>query len=76
MYRNKLNHLIKSSKTNYFIEYFNKNQSNIKNIWSGIRKLITNKSKGSCIPSKLVVDGNDITDSKDIADALIISLLM
>lgn len=69
MYRNKLNQLIKSSKNKYFIEYFNNNKTNIKYIWSGIRKLITNKSKGCSVPSKLIIDGNDITDSKDIANA-------
>jgi len=69
IYRNRINHLIKTSKNNYFIKYFNENQSNIKNIWCGIRQLISKKSKGSCVPSKLVVDGNDITNSRDIADA-------
>ena len=69
MYRNKLNHLVKFSKNNYFIDYFNKNKRNINNIWSGIRKLISNKSKGCCVPSKLVIEGNDISDSKDIANA-------
>ena len=63
MYRNK------SSKNKYFIEYFNNNKTNIKNIWSSIRKLITNKSKGCSVPSKLIIDGNDITDSKAIANA-------
>ena len=37
-------------------------------MWSGLWSLISNKSKGSCIPSKLVIDGNDITDSIDIAN--------
>ena len=70
MYRNKLNQLIKSSKNKYFVEYLkNNNKTNVKNIWSGIRKLITNKSKGCSVPSKLIIDGNDITDSKDIANA-------
>ena len=68
MYRNKLNQFIKSSKNKYFIKYFNDIKTNIKKIWSGIRKLITNKSKGCSVPSKLIIDGNDITDSKDIAN--------
>ena len=55
MYRNKRNQLIKSSKNKYFVEYFNNNKTNIKNIWSGIRKLITNKSKGCSVPSKLII---------------------
>ena len=57
MYRNNLNQLIKSSKNKYFIEYFNNNKTNIKYIWIGVRKLITNKSKGCSVPSKLIIDG-------------------
>ena len=55
-YRNKLNHLIKISKRNYYKEYFITNKSNIKEIWKGIRQIITLKSKGSFIPNKLVKD--------------------
>ena len=44
-YRNKLNHLIKISKSNYYKEYFVTNKTNTKEIWKGIRQIITLKSE-------------------------------
>ena len=43
-YRNKLNHLIKLSKISYYNKYFDSNKFNIKNIWKGIKQLISLKN--------------------------------
>ena len=67
-YRNKLNHLIKISKSNYYKEYFVTNKTNTKEIWKGIRQIITLKSKSSFTPNKLVKDGHEIKNVKEIAN--------
>ena len=67
-YRNKLNHLIKTSKSNYYKEYFVTNKTNTKEIWKGIRQIITLKSKSSFTPNKLVKDGHEIKNVKEIAN--------
>ena len=55
-YRNKLNHLLKLSKTNYYKEYFMINKAKPKEIWKGRKQLICLKSKGSPLPSKLIIN--------------------
>ena len=67
-YRNKLNHLIKISKSNYYKEYFVTNKTNTKEIWKGIRQIITLKSKRFFTPNKLVKDGHEIKNVKEIAN--------
>ena len=69
-YRNKLNHLLKLSKTNYYKEYFTNNKGRTKEIWKGIKQLICLKSKGSNSPNKLIIDGHEIKNDKAIADEL------
>ena len=69
-YRNKLNHLLRLSKTNYYKEYFIINKTKTKEIWKGIKQLICLKSKGSMLPSKLIINEHEITNDKAIADQL------
>ena len=47
IYRNKLVGLLRLSKKLYCRNYFIANQSNVKNVWKGIRQLVTLKSKDS-----------------------------
>ena len=70
-YRNKLNHLIKISKKQYYSNYFNSNQGNPKKIWTGIKRIITCKSKCNYIPTKIHNNNADITEPKAIADAFL-----
>ena len=63
-YPNKLNHLLKLSKTNYFNEYFMINKAKTKEIWKGI------KSKGSTLPSNLSINEQEITSNNAITDQL------
>ena len=57
-YRNKISNLLRISKQQYYQNYFLENNKNIKNIWSGIKELITLKPKGLSIPSKIVSNNN------------------
>ena len=40
VYRNKITHLIRHSKKNYYLDYFNKFKTNMKKLWQGIKELI------------------------------------
>ena len=66
----KLNDLLRLSKTNYYKEYFIINKTKTKEIWKGINQLICLKSKGSLLPSKLIINEHEITNDKAIADQL------
>ena len=68
MYRNKINHLIKINKISYYNRYFTLHKSSIKNIWKGIREIVNLKPMNFNLPSKLLKDGNEINNSKDIAN--------
>ena len=68
IYRNKLTGLLRLSKKLYYRNYFLANQSNIKNVWKGIRQLVTLKPKESFKPSRIVIDNQEITDTKTIAN--------
>ena len=68
-YRNLLNNFIKSSKKSYYHNFFEKSNSDIKNIWKGIRSLVSLKPFGGTVPSKLLLVDIEVTDSKTIANA-------
>ena len=68
-YRNQITCLLRISKKNYYHSYFLANSKNIKNIWTGIKELITLKPKGLNPPSKIMVDNLAIKDPKSIAAA-------
>ena len=69
LYRNKLNHLIRISKINYYKNYFRHNKSHIKNIWKGMKQIISLKSSSYSIPSKILVGNNPISDVSQIANS-------
>ncbi len=68
LYRNKLNHLIKLSKRNYYNNYFTNNKNNTKKTCQGIKQIITTKPKRVQPPPKITVDGVEITDITKIAN--------
>ena len=69
-YRNKINHLMRISKRNYYNAYFIEHSNDSKLIWKGIRQIIyMNKSNAHSIPTKINANGHEITDLKEIADA-------
>ena len=68
-YRNKVSSLIKHSKQEYYNDYFKTNSKNIRNIWKGIKQLITLKPRGVNLMSKISHINQTITDPKAIANA-------
>ncbi len=69
LYRNKLKHLLHISKKSYYNNYFHINNGNMKNIWKGIKELVTLKQSSVTSPSTIEVDNTKITNSKQIANA-------
>ena len=69
-YRNKLKLLIKKSKIDYYHKYFNNNKTNVKNIWRGIKKIISLKPMNSNIPSKILKNNIEL-----IANLLLLLLM-
>jgi hypothetical protein len=67
-YRNKLNHLLKISKKNYYNDYFLKNNSNSKRTWKGIKQIIHFRTKSNPKLNKIVLNNMDITDPLSIAN--------
>ena len=54
VYRDKINHLIRKSKNNYYKKYFIKFKQNSKKIWNGINELISQKNVKNNSRHKLV----------------------
>ena len=68
-YRNLLSTLMKKSKKASYDKYFEKNWSNIKNTWKGIKSLISLKTKTSSVLTVLSrKNGDTITNPYDIAN--------
>ena len=67
-YKNKLNHLIKASKKQYFSSKFEKNKGNIKGTWKVINSVL-NKGNHKPNPSYFVQDGASIEGNKEISEA-------
>ena len=69
LYRNKLNHLLRVSKRNYYSNYFETNVGNSRKIWKGIKNLVHIKSKSYQTPEVINDNGCELTDVKSIANA-------
>ena len=69
VYRNKLNHLIKISKRNYYNDYFSIHLNDGKRIWKGIKQIIRTTSQERQAISKVVLNDIKITDPPSIANA-------
>ena len=68
-YRNKLNHILRISKRQYYNEYFARNIKNSKFVWSGIKQIISLKPKANILPTKIIQGNQELTDNKSIANA-------
>lgn len=67
-YKNKLNELITGTKNNYFKKQIESNKYNSKNLWNVVNNYTNNSSHKTEI-KKIDIDGNIITNQKEIADA-------
>ena len=60
---------MKKSKQDHHDKYFERNWNNPKNIWKGIKSLISLKTVASSVPTVLSLDNGDIiTNPYDIAN--------
>ena len=69
IYRNKIHHLLKVSKNNYYNNYFHVSKSDSKRVWKGIRQLVNLKSRSGSAPTKLLVEDAEFNDPKSMDDA-------
>ena len=53
----------------YYNKYFSYNSINIKNIWMGIKQIVTLKPKSLNSPNKIIKNNSIVTDAKLIANA-------
>ena len=71
IYRNKIKHILRDSKSSYYKKYFRNNANNMKNLWKGINEIISNRKNAkdniNCIEENNS-EGSTITDSKEIAN--------
>lgn len=68
LYRNKLNHLLKLSKKQYYSNYFLKNIKDSKMVWTGRKQIIHFKPPTSHRTIKITTNNSVITDRHAIAD--------
>ena len=68
-YRNKIVDLIKINRKLHYQKSFEENKRHSKAIWKGIHNII-HSTKGNRIntPSSLLIEGNTITDSRNISE--------
>ena len=66
-YRDKINHLIRRSKRNYYRKYFEKFRLNSKKTWTGIKEII-NKTRNVSSHINLKINGEIVTDQKRVAN--------
>jgi hypothetical protein len=64
-----LNHLIKLSKRNYYNNYFFSKSGNSRDIWKGIKDLVTTKLHKHHAPTIINDNGLELNDPKAIANA-------
>jgi len=68
-YRNRVNRIVKISKTKYYNKFFDDSKTNIRKVWRGIREIVGSSKNHINIPSKFITENNvEITDSRDIAN--------
>ena len=67
-YRNLLSTILKQSKANYLSHYSESNWNSIKNMWKGIKSIITIKDFSADIPKSLSVDGATISKPMAISN--------
>ena len=68
--RNRIVSQIRQSKLDHYRKFFNDNMKNSKQIWNGIREIISLKSRNKTNKLSLDIDGHLISDQKVIAESL------
>ena len=69
-YRNKVNHLIRLFKENYYNDYFLSNSNDSRLVGKGIKQIVyLNNRNSNPTPNKVIDNGKEFTDPKEIADS-------
>ena len=66
--RSNLSTVIKQAKTNYYEKLFTENQSNIKQTWKEIKKIVNLNKKTSFTPELIRKGDQTITNKQEIAN--------
>ena len=66
-YRNLLSTLLKKSKQFYFTRFFQENIKGLKNMWKGIKEIISSNNSNYIFPTAIAVNNETITNPSDIA---------
>ena len=69
-FRNRTRQEIRKSKREYCSNFFETHKANMKQLWSGIKIIITLKPRSQQLVSQIRVDNIDYDDPKDIASQL------
>ena len=67
--RNQIVVLTKESKKSFYCNYFHDNNKNLRTIWKGIKEMVNLSFKSSDIPSRIVTNGNLISDPTEVANS-------
>ena len=70
VYRNRIIALLRVSKKQYFSNYFEEHNTNIKKTWEAIRNIINVSKKSSTKINKIIHNNQHITENKGIADTI------
>ena len=68
--RNMVTSQLRNAKKEYFNDFFEEHQNNIKETWKGIRNLINVSKKSTTNINKLMENGKEITNPMEMADIL------
>ena len=68
-YRNRVVDLIRQSKSNYYVKFFNDNLKNSKKIWNGIHELTATKKRSDVTKISLDIAGELTSNPKIIAES-------
>ena len=69
MYKNKLNHLIRTTKRLYYDNRFKGAKNDLKLTWKLINEVINKRKTKSSLPTSFKSEGRTITDPKEVADS-------
>ena len=67
--RNEIVALTRTKRKQFYKNYFEENNKNLRKVWQGIRQIINVKSKQSDIPTSITVNNKQITNPKDISNS-------
>ena len=68
-YRDLINHLIRKSKNNYYVAYFEKFQKNSKKLWCGIKDISNTQAKKRNDGISLNINGKITSDNTTVANS-------